>query len=236
MKFKHHLSMETKGFYKKTKEFFKKHGKKIAMIIIVLCLIAIATPFTCYKIVEWKAKERMFSNPNDIPYNRVGLLLGTNPKVKSGRDNYYFIYRIEAAAELYKAKKISKILVSGDNHIKEYDEPESMKQALMAKGIPEEDIVLDYAGFRTLDSIVRAKEIFGQTKITIISQQFHNERAICIALAHGIDAIGYNAKEIRGSRSHLKTGFLRETLARTKMFLDIYTGKDPKFLGEKIKI
>ena len=133
-------------------------------------------------------------------------------------------------------KKISKILISGDNSTKEYDEPESMKQALIAKGVPGEDIVLDYAGFRTLDSIIRAKKIFGQTKLTIISQRFHNERAIYLALENGIDAIGYNAKEIRGSTSFLKTGYLREGLARVKMFLDIWFGKSPKFMGKQEKI
>ncbi len=225
-----------KDFAEKIKRAIKKYWKKAFIIAAILAIIAVVVSFTCYKIVQNSTAERMYDNTNDIPYNRVGLVLGTNPKVKSGKDNFYFIYRIKACAELYKAKKISKILVSGDNHKKDYDEPECMKQALIAEGIPEEDIVLDYAGFRTLDSIVRAKEIFGQKKITIISQQFHNERAIYLALSNGIDAVGYNAKEIKDSRSYLMTGVIRESLARVKMFLDIWFGKEPKFLGEKIEI
>lgn len=220
----------------KIKRIIKKYWKKTLVILLILAALAFLIPFISYKAVESKTEERLYTNTDDIPYNRVGLVLGTNPKVKSGKDNFYFIYRIEACAELYHAKKISKILISGDNSSKEYDEPESMKQALIAKGIPEVDITLDYAGFRTLDSVVRAKEIFGQSKLTIISQRFHNERAVYLALENGIDAIGYNAKEIRGSRSHLKTGYIRESFARVKMFLDILFGTEPKFLGEKIEI
>lgn len=201
-----------------------------------MALIAVIIPVASYFTVKGCTDDRIHDSVEQIPYNRVGLVLGTNPKVKSGRDNAYFIYRINACVELYKANKISKILVSGDNHIKEYDEPESMKQALMAQGIPEEDIILDYAGFRTLDSIIRAKEVFCLNKFTIISQQFHNERAVYLALANDIDAIAYNAKEVKSSRTFLKTGVLRESLARVKMFIDVWFGKEPKFLGEKISI
>lgn len=223
-------------FKEKTIRFVKKYWKRALLVSFIIAALAFLIPFIAYKVVENDTEEHLYENVDDIPYNRVGLVLGTNPKVKSGRDNFYFVYRIEACAELYHAKKISKILVSGDNSTKEYDEPECMKQALMAKGVPEEDIVLDYAGFRTLDSIIRAKEIFGQTKLTIISQRFHNERAVYIARWYDIDAIGYNAKEIRNSRSFLKTGYIREGLARVKMFLDLWFGADPKFLGEKIEI
>ena len=163
--------------------------KRVISIVTVLVIIVTILPPTCYIIVKKRTDSRIFNNTEEIPYNRVGLLLGTNPTLKNGKQNYYFKYRIEACVRLYKEKKISKIIVSGDNHIKEYDEPEYMKQALMAHGIPEKDIVLDYAGFRTLDSVIRAKEVFGQEKITIISQNFHNERAVYLALANGIDAV-----------------------------------------------
>ena len=109
-----------------------------------------------------------------------------------------------------------------------------MQLALMEKGIPECAITLDYAGFRTLDSVVRAKEIFGQNNITIISQKFHNERAIYLAENHGIKAVGYNAKNVIG-RYGIKTK-IREYFARTKVFIDIIFGITPKFLGEKIEI
>jgi SanA protein len=108
----------------------------------------------------------------------VGLVLGTSQYLKNGYLNWYFKYRIEATVELYKKGKIDFILVSGDNSHKNYDEPTAFKNELIKRGIPADQIYLDYAGFRTLDSVVRAKEIFGQTSITIISQKFHNERAI----------------------------------------------------------
>ena len=101
--------------------------------------------------------------------------------------------------------------------------------------IPEDKIILDYAGFRTLDSVVRAKEIFGQNSITIISQPFHNERAIYLANNYGIEAIGYNAQDVEYWKKKLKIHG-REYLARVKMFIDLCTGKQPKFLGEKIVI
>lgn len=205
-------------------------------IILTITIIAVALPLVCYMVVKQSTKERIYSNVEEIPANRVGLVLGTSPTVKSGKSNYYFIHRINACVRLYNSKKISKILVSGDNHTKEYDEPTCMKEALMAQGIPEKDIILDYAGFRTLDSIIRAKEVFGQSKFTIISQQFHNERAVYLALANDINAIAFNATEVKNSRFYIRTGFLRESLARVKMFLDIWFGKQPKFLGEKISI
>lgn len=214
--------------------------KKIAiasvLALIAVLAVAVIAPATCYMTVKSSTEERIYDDIEDIPYNRVGLLLGTNPTLKNGKPNYYFTYRIRACASLYKAKKISKILISGDNCTKGYNEPESMKQALMKQGVPEKDIILDYAGFRTLDSIIRAREVFGQEKFTIISQQFHNERAVYLALANGMDVVAFNAKQINGTQTEFKTGYLREGFARIKMFIDIWFGKEPKFLGEKIMI
>ena len=214
--------------------------KKIAiasvLALIAVLAVAVIAPATCYMTVKSSTEERIYDDIEEIPYNRVGLLLGTNPTLKNGKPNYYFTYRIRACASLYKAKKISKILISGDNCTKGYNEPESMKQALMKQGVPEKDIILDYAGFRTLDSIIRAREVFGQEKFTIISQQFHNERAVYLALANGMDVVAFNAKQINGTQTEFKTGYLREGFARIKMFIDIWFGKQPKFLGEKITI
>lgn len=189
----------------------------------------------CFTIVENTAKTRLYSETSAIPHNKVGLLLGTAPITPWGTHNYYFDYRIDAASELFKAGKIDYILVSGDNHSTDYDEPSCMRDYLMVRGIPQDKIILDYAGFRTLDSVVRAKEIFGQDSITVISQQFHNERALYLAKQCGIEAIGFNAKDVTYWKKKLKIHG-REYLARVKMFIDLYTGKQPKFLGEKIKI
>ncbi len=126
-------------------------------------------------------------------------------------------------------------LVSGDNRLKSYNEPKQMQAALLERGVPESAITLDYAGFRTLDSVVRSKAVFGQQKITIISQKFHNQRALFIANRRGVTAVGYNAKDV-SFRLGIKIR-LREYLARCKAILDIIIlNKQPKFLGEKITI
>lgn len=109
-----------------------------------------------------------------------------------------------------------------------------MKFSLMDKGVPEDHIYEDFAGFRTLDSVVRAKEIFGQNSVTVISQKFHNQRAIFLAQKHGMSAYGYNAKDV-----NIAAGFktnVREKFARAKVFIDLLLGIKPKFGGEKIVI
>lgn len=185
-------------------------------------------------LVDKTAKNKTFNAVQDVPHNRVGLVLGCARLTSFGTINLYYKYRIDAAVQLYKNKKIDFILLSGDNSRKDYDEPSDMKNDLIARGIPENKIFLDYAGFRTLDSVVRSKAIFGQNKLTFISQKFHNKRAIYIAKRKGIEAVGYNARDITG-RYGLKT-HLRELLARVKMMLDLTFGKQPKFYGEEIEI
>lgn len=201
------------------------------LIFTILCIISI---IVCDRTIKKHTASKVYTEVGIIPVNKVGLVLGTSPKLKNGNNNLYFDYRILAAVELYKAGKIKYILISGDNRREDYNEPEEMKKALMQKGIPEKSIYLDYAGFRTLDSVIRAKEVFGQNRLTIISQRFHNERAIYLAEKNGINAIGYNAKDVN-AYSGLKTN-IRELFARVKMFIDLATDKQPHFLGEKIII
>lgn len=203
----------------------------IALIFTILCITCI---IVCNRTIKKHTTSKIYTEASIIPTNKVGLLLGTSPKLKNGNNNLYFDYRILVAVELYKAGKIKYILISGDNRREDYNEPEEMKKALMQKGIPEKFIYLDYAGFRTLDSVIRAKEVFGQNQLTIISQRFHNERAIYLAEKNGINAIGYNAKDVN-AYAGLKTN-IRELLARVKMFIDLAIDKQPHFLGEKIII
>ena len=203
----------------------------ITLIIAIPCVISL---IVCNQTIKKHTAAQIYNEVITIPQNKVGLLLGTSPKLKNGNNNLYFDYRILAAVELYKAGKIKYILISGDNRREEYNEPEEMKKALMQKGVSEKFIYLDYAGFRTLDSVVRAKEVFGQNQLTIISQRFHNERAIYLAEKNGINAIGYNAKDVN-AYAGLKTN-IRELLARVKMFIDLAIDKQPHFLGEKIII
>jgi len=207
--------------------------KKLVIAFVILILPIALAVFANYA-VEKQTSKLTYSEVDKIKKNRVGLVLGTAKELASGRMNLYFKYRIDATVELYEHGKIDFVLVSGDNGNKNYDEPTDFKNELVKRGIPENKIYLDYAGFRTLDSIVRAKEIFGLEDFTIISQQFHNERAIYLASHHNINAVGFNARNV-SLKSGIKTQ-IREYFARTKAFIDVLLEVEPKFLGEKIEI
>ena len=187
--------------------------------------------FTSF-FITYKASEYLYNNTETIPKNKVGLVLGASKYTSNGNINLYYKYRVDAALDLYKAKKIDFLLISGDNSREGYDEPTDFKNDLIAEGIPEDKIYLDYAGFRTLDSVVRCKEVFGQNNFIIISQEFHVARALFIAKKFNIDAIGYAAKSPPQSYS-FKTNF-REFFARTRAVIDLYVlNTQPKFLGSK---
>lgn len=202
--------------------------KKIKILTLIAILIATGVIIT-YHWINFKTKHLVYNSVESIPKNKVGLLLGTGKYAASGNINLFYLYRIDATVALYNAGKIEYVLVSGDNGHKDYDEPSAFKKDLIERGIPENKIFLDYAGFRTLDSVVRAKEIFGQTSITFISQEFHNQRAIYIANHFDIKAIGFNAKDV------YKRHF-REYLARSKASLDLVFNVQPKYLGQPISI
>lgn len=193
-------------------------------------------------ISQWlvisSAKGRTYSDVKQLPAdNRVALVLGCAKTTAGGRQNYYFTRRIEAAAALYHAGKCTAFIVSGDNSVEGYDEPTDMKEALMAKGVPEASIYCDFAGFRTLDSVVRAKAIFGQSRLLVISQRTHNQRAIYLARSHGLDAIGYNARNVSTSWQKDLKNWGREVLARAGAVIDIQVlGTKPKFLGPPVHI
>jgi SanA protein len=181
------------------------------------------------------ARGRTYSDSAAIPKRRVGLVLGCSRLLPDGRRNGCFDNRIQAATDLMRAGRTDYLVVSGDNHVRGYDEPTDMKDSLVQAGVPVARIYCDYAGFRTLDSIVRVREIFGQEAFTVTSQEFHNERAIFIARQRGIDAIAFNAPEVDAYNS-FKTK-CRELIARADMLLDLFVlRRAPKFLGEKVMI
>ncbi|WP_301196513.1 ElyC/SanA/YdcF family protein [Muribaculum intestinale] len=209
--------------------------KRITLSLVAFMLLVII--FTVYANVkvERAAEGKIYTSVDSVPHNKVALLLGTNPLNKWGRPNSYFTNRIKTASELYHAGKVDYIIASGDNHTKDYDEPTAMRDSLMAHGVPEERIILDFAGFRTLDSVVRAKEVFGCDSLIIISQADHNARALYLAEANGIEAVAVSAP-LRAGRWVRTRLAIREWLARDKMMLDIWFGKQPHFLGERIEI
>ena len=198
--------------------------------LLVLVVIGV-----CNWVVIRSAKGRTYDEIKEVPYHKVGVVLGTVPYLPSGRENFYFNSRMKAAADLCFARKISYILVSGDNCRRNYNEPESMRDALLAFGVPESAIVLDYAGFRTLDSMVRAKKVFGQDSFVVISQHWHNERAIFIAQHYDMEVVGYDAKDAIIRKAYIRN-YVREILAKVKAVYDVCVGKQPKYLGDPIII
>jgi SanA protein len=167
----------------------------------------------------WASRGRIFTNLTEIPATKVGLVFGTTDRIGK-RENLYFRYRMEAAAEAFSSGKVEILLVSGDNRSSRYyDEPEKMRQALIYRGVPADRIVSDDDGLRTLDSVIRAKEVFGADSLLFISQRFQLERAIYLAKAHGIEAYGFEARDVE-AQAGLKTR-IREIGARVKMWLDV---------------
>lgn len=210
----------------------KKKAIKICVwgvaIMVVVCL---ALMLICNQIVVNNADGKVFSEIDSIKYNKVGLLLGTTPQARITKvKNYFFIYRIDAAEQLYKAGKIEKILISGDeDSLDGINEPECMRDSLVARGVPESAIILDGKGNRTICSVVNANKVYGLKSFTIISQEFHNERAVYQAEHLGLDIENiqaYNAKDPKSRRAYLTT--IREYFARVKMFIDLLTYKAPE--------
>ena len=206
----------------------KKATKILIWSTCIILFVCIVVMMVCNQIVVNNAKGKVFSDIDSIEYNKVGLFLGTTPQARITKvKNYFFIYRIDAAEQLYKRGKIEKILISGDeNSLDGVNEPECMRDSLVARGIPASDIILDGKGYRTLNSIINANKVFGLKSFTIISQEFHNERAIYQAEHLGLDVENiqaYNAKMPKSRRAFLTT--IREYFARVKMFIDLITFK-----------
>jgi SanA protein len=181
-----------------------------------------------------RARKAVVSQVDKLPENDVALVLGTAPNVGKWR-NLFFEARMDAAARLYHEGKARHLLVSGDNGRKEYDEPTWMREALVARGVPESAITLDYAGFRTLDSMARAKAVFGLQRCTIVTDDFHQARAIFLARAHGLEAVGFRAKPVP-LRWSMRTR-VREIASRAAACLDVYVLRTkPRFYGPRVEI
>ena len=208
--------------------------KKLWKVIKILLLMGLGVGLVVLVInlwVDWSTSSRIYDETAEVPSRNLAVVLGTSKRVRSGYINYFWSTRMDAAAELYHAGKVKKILVSGDNSIREYDEPTEMRDGLIERGVPSRDIVLDYAGFRTFDSVLRARDVFGQDSVIFVSQKFHCQRAIFIAKSKGIDGLGYEAKNPPLTQKSQMV-FAREWLARVKAFMDCYLlGTEPKFPG-----
>ncbi|MEI0604499.1 ElyC/SanA/YdcF family protein [Brachyspira alvinipulli] len=208
----------------------------ISAFILMPEIIIISSIFmiVSYLSVSIYSRKYIYSSLEEIPYNDVALVLGTSKYLYNGQINMYFKFRMDAAYELYKSGKVKFILVSGDNRYRSYNEPRQMRLDLIRLGVDKKHIFLDFAGFRTRDSIIRANKVFELSNFTIVSQPFHNERAILIARQKKINAIAYNAHNVR--KLYRIRQFPRELGARALMFIDILLNRPPKFYGDTIKI
>ena len=205
--------------------------KKIAVTVSIIFISGVLF-FALSNLLIMAQSDRIHFSTENIPECHAALVLGCSPTVHK-RANYYFFTRIDAAAKIYKSGKVKKLLLSGDNGRKGYNEPEAMRQALIACGVPDSDIYCDYAGFSTLDSIIRAKQIFGQQKFVVVSQPFHCERAIFLAKIKGLDVCGFAAEDITAWRWRVRR-YIREFLARPAALLDLLTFRSARFGGIKI--
>lgn len=198
---------------------------KILRYVVHTFFILIGMIGLCYLIIKYNAYNKTFDNVSCIPQNKVGLLLGTSPVTPQGEHNYYFDNRIYATVELYEQGKIKQIIASGGDYTNRENgcnELTAMRDSLVAHGVPDSVITLDYQGLRTLNSVVKARDIYNLDSLTIISQKYHNERAIWLAEHYGIHAIAYNASTPDITDKRIKN-ISREFLARVKMFLDVLT-------------
>lgn len=215
---------------------FRVWFKRILFKVIVpLIVIAVLLTLAGNIWVIYSTKAQVYDSIDNIPSNDVALVLGTSKYSRKGNANLFFKYRIEAAVKLYHAGKVKHFLLSGDNSLSYYNEPQDMKKALVKLGVPDSAVTLDYAGFRTFDSVVRSKKVFKQKRITIITQDFHIYRALFISNYYGIDAIAFATQSVPKSYSIMVV--LREYMARCKAIVDLHLlHKQPKYLGEEIDI
>ena len=211
----------------------KKFWKKYLLWSVGFFSFVIIVAFAINLYVIKSAAGLLFDDVNKIPFRKTALVLGTSKYVSKGKLNLFYKSRMDAAVQLFNAGKVKQFILSGDNATMNYNEPMTMKKDLIVLGIPDSVLFLDYAGFRTLDAVVRAKKVFGQDSVTVISQKFHNTRAVFLAEYFELNAIGFNAEKVSFNASP-KT-YLREYFARVAAFMDVKIfHTQPKFLGEKI--
>lgn len=195
--------------------------KVVVRAVTLIPLALFSAVLACDIVISHSSADHIYSNIKDVPYNEACIVLGTTPYRKGYKNgNPYFNNRINAAAQLYKNKKVKYIIASGDSS-KNYNEVSQMRKKLIKQGVPAKAIKCDTKGHSTIESMQQAKKRFNLKKATIVSQPFHNERAIFIAQKLGIEATGYNAKDINIEKGYKV--YFREKLARVKVFIDLFT-------------
>lgn len=205
--------------------------RKLFRRILILLILPPLVVLGVHQFVALYSANRLYTNTDALPQNEAALVLGTSKYIRVNgklQNNLYYRNRLNAAKTLYEKHKVKKIIVSGHNSSKYYNEPDNMRADLQFMGVDSADIIIDNYGLRTFDSVIRSKEVFGQNTVTIVSQKFHNERAICIAKFKDINAIAYNADDV--PNSYGPKVYVREIFARCKMLLDLISNKKPERL------
>jgi SanA protein len=196
--------------------------QRVGRVLLALALLAVAAFLAVY--------VRVHDNPAPI-YESVATVPPMPVAVVFGAQSTILTDRVQAAVDLYKAGKVQKLLLTGDNHVAGYDEPGQMKAQALADGVPARDIVCDYAGFRTYDSVYRARAIFGVTRAVFVTQRYHLHRALYLGRSLGIQVVGLDAARHRYPG---QIGFdIREVAATEDTWLDVHLHLRPKFLGPK---
>ena len=202
--------------------------KRLIYLFLTLFILVAVALIACDRWIGVKTSPYIFEDIDKLPAKKVGMVSGTAKYYTTGYLNQFYQYRIQGAVNAYNSGKVQYLLLSGDNAQHSYNEPNTMRKDLIKAGIPASRIVMDFAGFRTLDSVVRTKEVFGTDGFTIIPQRFHCERAVFIALEKGIDAQCF---AVASPKSMFKVR-VREVLARAGAVVDLYILKrEPRFLG-----
>ncbi|MBC8946505.1 MULTISPECIES: outer membrane permeability protein SanA [Xenorhabdus] len=202
--------------------------KRLITSLIFIIAVFMLSAIMLDRWISWKTAPYVFDDLRQLPERQVGMVLGTSKYYKTGAYNQYYFYRIQGAVNAYNSGKVKYLLLSGDNAQHSYNEPNTMRKDLIKAGIPASKIVMDFAGFRTLDSIVRTRKVFDTNDFTIITQRFHCERALFIAMHMGIEAQCYAVS----SPKNMMTIRMREVFARLGALADLYILKrEPRFLG-----
>jgi len=218
---------------KKNERKYKKYLKRIAIIACIALFLGMSLFFGVQIYIVQLTKSYILSDVSTAPESDAVMILGARV-YNNGKPSPILRDRLDYGYELYAQGKAKKILVSGDHGRKDYDEVNIMKDYLMEKGVPREDIFMDHAGFNTYDSMYRARDIFEIETLLICTQNFHIARAVYIARDMGIDAYGYPCEDKPiYSMAQLK---LRESLARVKAVMDTTVKRKPKYLGDTIPI
>ena len=208
---------------------WKKIFRWIRRIILTLSLLGLLALFLPRLITAIYAAARIFT-VETVPPERVAIIFGAGLR-RDGTPTAILRDRVETAFQLYKDGKVEKLLMSGDNRVVDYNEPEAMRQYALSLGVPDEAIVLDYAGSRTYDTCYRAKAVFGVESAILITQDFHLPRALFLCNALGLEAVGVNSNNFYYRKVSRLIWNTRELFATFSAFMDVYVYKPVPVLG-----